>query len=245
VDFLLGEGAGTPGGFDFLQVTVIKPTSLVSYDPATGIVSLTTDRAHTIQPGGAFVITLSGTDNNGGFDVFRMSGGYTAMTGTTGTTLIYTTARALSVLTITGGTVTPNGTGGGLIKTEVGLNGSLLANDGYGNTRLGGALVHGAMQTWGTLANAGTVTVNANTSMVLIRNAASIATASVVLPAPASFQFSAGAELELNFQNPIGALTVTAASGATVVNPPTAIPVAGASANFVNNGSIWLRRIAI
>jgi parallel beta-helix repeat protein len=241
VDFLLGEGTGTPGGFDFLQVTVIKPTSLVSYDPATGIVSLTTDRAHTIQPGGAFVITLSGTDNNGGFDVFRMSGGYTAMTGTTGTTLIYTTAHALSVLTITGGTVTPSGTGGGLIKTEVGLNGSLLSNDGWGNTQLGGALVHGKMQTVASLANAGTVTVNQHTSMVLIRNSASIATATIVMPAVAAGQYTTGSELELNFQNPIGALTWSPAiSGA-----PTTITQAGASANFINSGTVWLRRIAI
>ena len=240
VDFLLGEGAGSSGGFDFLQVAVIKPISLVSYDPATGIVSLTTDRAHTIQPGGAFVITLTGTDNNGGFDVFRMSGGYTAMTGTTGTTLIYTTARALSVLTITGGTVTPNGTGGGLIKTEVGLNGSLLANDGYGNTRLGGALVHGAMQT-AALSNAGTVTVNPSTSFVLIQNSTSIAAATIVLPALLAGQYAAGAELELNFQNPVGTLSW---SGASVVNPPTTIAAAGQSVQFIKSGTTWQRRVS-
>ena len=132
--------------------------------------------------------------------------------------------------------------GDGTIKTSVGVAGSLLANDGLGNTRLGGALVHGAMQTVASLANAGTVTVNQHTSMVLIRNSASIASATIVLPAPTASAYVAGSELELNFQNPIGALTW---SGATVSGAPTAIAVAGASANFVNNGTIWLRRIAI
>ena len=133
-------------------------------------------------------------------------------------------------------------TNDGTISAATGVNGSLLANDGFGNTRLGGALVHGAMQTWGTLANAGTVTVTPNTSMVLIRNSASIASAAIVLPAPTASAYVAGSELELNFQNPIGAVTW---SGATVSNAPTTVATAGASVNFINSGTVWLRRIAI
>ena len=132
----------------------------------------------------------------------------------------------------------------GVVDTTVGVGGSLFASDGHGNARLGGGLVHGAMQT-AALVNAGTVTVNKNTSFVLIRNSASIASASVVLPAPDNLAFAAGAELELNFQNPVTALTVTAAVGASVVNPPTAIATAGASVSFINSGTTWLRRIAI
>jgi parallel beta-helix repeat protein len=123
----------------------------------------------------------------------------------------------------------------------VGVAGSLLANDGMGNTRLGGALLHGAMQIVASLANAGTVTVSASTSMVLIRNSASIATATIVLSTPLPNQFTTGAELELNFQNPVGALSW---SGASVSNPPTAIAAAGASVSFINSGTTWLRRIA-
>ena len=251
VDFFLGEGPGSTGGFDFLQVAVIKTVASpvgppIPYDPATGIVTLTTNTAHGILLGGSFVLSgITGTDGNSGRDVVRLNGSHVANSDTTGTTLTYTMVAGLTVIsTAAGATVVPSGGGGGVLKTSVGIGGSLLAGDGYGNTRFGGALVHGAMQT-AALVNAGTITVNANTSFVLIQNSASIATASVVLPAPAAFQFSAGAELELNFQNPIGALTVTAAVGASVVNPPTAVASAGMSANFINIGTIWTRRIAM
>jgi hypothetical protein len=246
VDLFVGSGAAQFGGFNIFQVQAIRVTA-GTYNPSTGAVSLTTNIPHTLAVGGAFKLTaVGGTFTSVSTDLAKLNGARTAIAGTAGSTLNFTAPIALDILTITGGLIVFSGDiEAGVVNTAVGVSGSLLATDGYGNTRLGGALVHGAMQTVASLANAGTVTVAPNTSMVLIRNSASIATAAVVLPAPAAFQFSAGAELELNFQNPIGALSVTAASGATVVNPPTAIAVAGASANFVNSGSIWLRRIAI
>jgi polygalacturonase len=130
----------------------------------------------------------------------------------------------------------------GVVETTRGLNGSLLANDGYGNTRLGGGLTHGAMQT-AALVNAGTVTVDANTSFVLVQNTTSIATASVVLPALVSSAYRAGMELEINFQNPVGALTVSAAAGASVVGAPTTVTTARSSMQFINTGTVWTRRI--
>jgi hypothetical protein len=123
--------------------------------------------------------------------------------------------------------------------SATGVGGSLLANDGYGNTRLGGALVHGAMQS-APLVNGGTVTVNPSTSFVLIQNSTSIAAATIVLPAPLAGQYAAGAELELNFQNPVTAVTWSP-SGIG----PTTIAQAGASVLFIKSGTVWLRRIAI
>jgi parallel beta-helix repeat protein len=248
VDFFLGEGLGSPGGFDFLQVAVIKIVASpvgppIPYDPTTGIVTLTTAIAHGLVPGSSFTIAgLIGTDSVAGADVQRLAGSHVANSDTTGTTLTYTVALSLTVTSVNAGaTVAPAVGGSGALKTTVGVGGSLLANDGYGNTRLGGALVHGMMQTVASLANAGTVTVNPHTSMVLIRNSASIATATVVVPAALAFQFAAGAELELNFQNPIGALTWSP----VISGAPTTITQAGASVNFINSGTVWLRRIAI
>jgi hypothetical protein len=77
--------------------------------------------------------------------------------------------------------------------------------------------------------------------MVLIRNSASIAAATIVMPAVAPSQYVNGAELELNFQNPIGALTWSP----VISGAPTTITQAGASVNFINSGTVWLRRIAI
>jgi hypothetical protein len=252
IDFFLGEGGGSPGGFDFLQVSVIKivasPTGPpIPYDPTTGIVTLTTAIAHGLVPGSSFVIaSLVGTDSNNGLDVQRLAGSHVANSDTAGTTLTYTVALNLTVISVNvGATVAPAVGGSGALKTTVGVGGSLLANDGYGNTRLGGALVHGAMQQTGALASGGTVTVNPHTSFVLIQNATSIAAASVILPSPRAGQFTAGQEMELNFQSPVTALTVTAASGATVVNPPTAIATAGASVRFINSGTVWLRRVPL
>ena len=215
-----------------------------TYNPVTGIVSLTTAIPHTVLPGGVFALSsVTGTDgtDTGIADVLRLNGSHVANSDTTGTTLTFTTALGMTILTITGGIVVPAHTGGGLVNTAVGVAGSLLANDGYGNTRLGGALVHGAMQT-APLVNAGTVTVLPNTGKVLIQNTSSIASASVVLPVPVANQYALGAELELNFQSPVGAVTW---SGAPAVNPPTAIAVASASVNFIYSGTAWLRRIAI
>ena len=227
VDFLLGDGGGIAGGFDFLQVAVIhivaSPTGPpIPYDPITGIVTLTTQPAHGIIPGGSFVVTIgSGTDGADGSDVVRLNGSHVANGDTAGTTLTYTIALNLTVISVTGGTVTPGGSGGGVIKTSVGVAGSLLANDGYGNTRLGGALVHGALQAY-PLTNGGTVTIQPNTSFVLIRNSTSIASGTVVLPNPGTgFAYPVPAiggnnELEINFQNPVTALTVLAGGALTV-----------------------------
>ena len=243
VDFLIGADGQSPlpGGFNFIKTHWVN-VHVVSGTNTGGNVSVITSPAHGINPGDLF--NISSVSGVGG-DIQSANGKFIAAAGTGGTTLNYTISAVLDVQSIASGNINHMLLDGGVIDTTAGVNGSLLANDGYGNTRLGGALVHGAMQTVASLANAGTVTVNANTSFVLIRNSASIAAATVVLPAAASSQYATGAELELNFQNPVGALTVTAASGASVVNPPTAITQAGASASFINSGTAWLRRIAI
>ena len=238
-DFVVGADSLTsPGGFDFLKAH--WPTvHIASGTNSGGNVSLTTTIAHGVNVGDLF--TVSAVLGTGG-DIQSANGKFIAAAGTGGTTLKYTISAVLDITSITGGNVNHMLLDGGVIDTTAGVNGSLLANDGFGNTRLGGALVHGAMQTVASLASAGTVTVNANTSFVLIRNSASIASATIVLPAPTASAYVAGSELELNFQNPVGALTW---SGAAASGAPTAITQAGASVNFINSGSIWLRRIAI
>jgi hypothetical protein len=130
----------------------------------------------------------------------------------------------------------------GMVETAKGVNGSLLANDGYGNTRLGGGLSHGAMQL-ADVTSGGTVTVSPDTSFVLIQNTVSIAAATVVLPALATTSHRVGRELEINFQNPVTALTVTAAAGASVVGAPTTVTTARSSMQFINTGTVWTRRI--
>jgi hypothetical protein len=239
VDFLIGADGQSPlpGGFDFIK-THWPNVHVNSGTNSGGNISLTTNTAHGINVGDLF--NVSAASGVGG-DIAHVNGKFIAAAGTGGTTLNYTIAAVLDVQSITGGNINHMILDGGVIDTTAGVNGSLLANDGFGNTRLGGALVHGAMQTVASLVNAGTVTVSANTSMVLIRNSASIATASVVLPAPTASSYVAGSELELNFQNPIGALTW---SGAAASGAPTAITQAGASVSFINSGTTWLRRIA-
>ena len=135
-------------------------------------------------------------------------------------------------------------TNGGAINSSVGVGGSLLANDGYGNTLLGGALAHGAAQVQ-SLANAGTLTINPNTSMVLVQNSASIATGTIVLPTPPGQAFtSQNAELEINFRNGVGGLTVLPGGTLTLAPAITGLSVpAGASLNFIQTGTAWVRRI--
>ncbi len=213
-----------------------------SYTSGSGAVSLTTASAHGLSVGDTFVVSVL---SDGDPAITSLNGSHTATAGTTGSTLDFTDSTGLSItFAITAASIVPAGSAGAAVDSTVGVSGSLLANDGLGNTRLGGALVQGAMQT-ASLVNAGTITVNHNTGFVLIQNTTSIATASVVLPAPQAGQFANGAELELNFQNAVGALTVTAATGASVVNPPTAVSTAGASFNFINVGTVWTRRIAL
>ena len=255
VDFLIGSGSGYPGGFDFLKVVPVNITA-GTYNNGTAVVALTTRIPHGLVVGNRFAIAqAAGTDSVGSTglrDIGKLNALWIVTAVGTSTTLTFTLTQntggaavpwtGLDILSITGGVINASTLDGGGIDTGAGVNGSLFANDGFGNTRLGGALVHGAMQTVASLVNAGTVTVNQHTSMVLIRNSASIAAATIVLPTPATSQYATGAELELNFQNPIGALTW---SGATVSNAPTTVATAGASVNFINNGTTWLRRIAI
>ena len=239
VDFFCGQSTGSPGGFDFLQVAVLKITA-GTYDPVTGAVVLTTALAHGLVPGSAF--GLSGLSTSTGDDLVRLTGAHTATTGTSGTTINFTDSIGLTIASFSIGVVTPSGAGGGLVNLGVGIFGSLLANDGLGNTRLGGALVHGAMQS-ATLTAGGTVTVNPNTSLVLVQNASSIATGSVVLPAPQAGSYQlAGSVLDVRFQNAIGTLTVTAAAGAGVAGPPIAVLSGGSTFRFVMSepGNVWL-----
>ena len=242
VDFLLGKGPAVPGGFDFLHVTGIYATT-GTYN-VSGAVSLTTNLAHSVVVGSTFTLAaVQGTDTVSGNDILKLNGPWVALAGTTGSTLLFTAPTSLTIATITAANVNSTPTDGGVIDVTKGLNGSLLANDGYGNTRLGGALVHGAAQAQ-TLANAGTLTINPNTSMVLVQNSGSIATGTIVLPTPAALGFaSQNAELEINFQSAVGALTVVAGGTLTVSGAPTSIAAAGTSINFLQHGNAWLRRI--
>ena len=203
--------------------------------------SVTTTPAHGINVGDQFTISaVSGT----GADIFSANGRFIATTGTSGTTLNYAISPVLDVETIAGGNINHGILDGGVVDTTAGLSGSLLANDGLGNTRLGGALV--VPPQVASLVNAGTVTVAANTGFVFVQNASSIATASVILPGTVANQFSNGFQLEVNFQNPVGAITWTAGAGGSIVNAPTAIATAGGSILFANSGSgVWVRRIMI
>ena len=247
-----------------------------SYATGTGVVTLTTTAPHGIIAGTSFALNgVTGTAPTGAF-VANLNGTWTA-TSVTGTTITFTTLPGLGALTITGGQVSgsmlaftaPIGldiltlaggnlfvAGGsgplGAVRTSAGIGGSLLANDGWGNTRLGGALVHGALQA-PTVANGGTYTILPNTSFVAIRNSASLASATIVLPDPMSIPgggeaypvpaVGGGNELEINFQNPVGALTVVAGGTLTVSGAPTSIAAAGTSINFLQHGNAWLRRI--
>ena len=239
VDFFCGRDSGSPGGFDFIQVAPIT-VSAGTYDSGTGAVAMTTRVPHGMLPGNIF--TVSGSAGTGA-DIALLNGVHTADAGTTGSTLNFTDTTGLTIASITGATIVPAGTAGGVIDTTRGVSGSLLTNDGFGNTRLGGSLVFAPQVA--ALANAGTVTVNPHIGFVLIQNGSSIATGAVVLPAPRAGQLADGAELELNFQNPVGALSVTAAVGAGIVNAPTAVAAAGNSVNFINVGTVWTRRIAM
>jgi hypothetical protein len=246
VDFYVGRDSGAPGGFDFLQIQPVVVTT-GTYTSGTGAVSLTTSIPHALLPGSVFaLINVTGS----GADLALLSGAQTATTGTTGSTLNFTIATGRAITAITGGLVAANGGGAeGAIDITRGVAGSLFANDGYGNTRFGGALVHGSLQTGGTfppqtIVTGGTVTIPSNVSFVMVRCAGSLAAATISLPSPVlsgSFQTLAGSELEINFQNLVGALTF---SGSSTEGPvPTSITTAHTSLAFVYNGSTWVRRI--
>ena len=250
IDFFLGVGQGTVGGFDFIKVIPLRVTS-GTYNSGTGAVSLVTNLAHGVSVGEVFAIgAVTGT----GADINKLNNVRAVATaGSAGTTLNYTAATGLDVTSIGGALINSSLTEGGVIDSTAGIGGSLFANDGFGNTRIGGALCHGSLTdvlNRPVLVNGGTVTIQPDTSFVLIRNATSIAAATVILPVASdgeSYQSPAinvtGNELEINFQNPVTALTVQAGSGMTVSGAPTAIAVAGASINFVQFGSVWYRRI--
>jgi hypothetical protein len=263
----VGAGNASPGGFDFIKVIGISVQAPSSYDPATAIVTLTTRTPHGLVVGSRFNLSLVlGTDSIGftdGRDISKLGGNWIATAdnaGTSGTTINFvltqnvagvpTPYTGLDILTITAGAINASALDSGVIDTSVGLpvvvsnsgtlgfttGGSLLSVDGYANTRLSGALVHGAIQT-ATLANGGTVTVPQNTSFMLVNNSSSIATGSLVLPAPAASSFQTiGSQLDVRFQNPVGTLTVTAATGAAVAGPPTAVLSAGAAFRFIQGG---------
>ena len=250
VDFYVGVGQGHPGGFNFFQVASINIVS-GTYTSSTGAVTLATSAPHGLSAGSVFgLINVTGTAAGAGTDWTLLDGPQKATAGTTGSTLNCTIATGKDITAITGGGVSTAGAEvAGVVNTSVGIGGSLLANDGYGNLRLSGALVHGALQNYGTLTSGGTVTIQPNTSFVLVQNAGSLAALTVVLPNPgAGFAYPVPAvggnnELEINFQNPVGALTVVAGGTLTVSGAPTTIAAAGTSINFLQHGNAWLRRI--
>ena len=254
IDFLLGASNAGQGGFDFIKVIVVNAAG--TYNSTTAAVALTTNVAHGIAVGSTFFLSgTEGFDSAGppvtaGRDLAKINGTWIATTGTTGMALNFTMTQnvggvptpwtGLNITSITAVQVNASTTDGGVIDISHGVAGSLLANDGLGNTRLGGALVHGSVQAFGTVASGNTLAVAVNTSFVRVQNSASIAALTLAMPAPAGTSYQAsGAELEINFDNPIGTLTMTGAiSGAA-----TSIATAHTSLNFVYSGATWVRRI--
>lgn len=235
----------------------------------TAIVTLATTTPHGLVVGSRFGLSLVlgktaafGDHTNLG-DIGKLTGAWIATgdnAGTSGTTINFslTTAVAglptpqtgLDILAIEAGAINVSELDSGVIDASVGLptgsiaGGSLLAVDGYGNARLSGALAHGAAQAQ-ALANNGTVMVLPNRSLVLVQNGSSIANGTLVLPVPSASSFaSANAELEVNFQSPVGSLFVLPGGTLTISFAPTiAGLVAGSSVSFLQYGSTWLRRI--
>lgn len=139
----------------------LSPVSVAfgSYDPATGIVTLTTGQTTTLAPGASVQVSVKGT----GSLVAAASGTFKAGTGTNGTTLIYTIVTGPSG-TITGGslpaifqplstnyTKTPSGTypgtggcGGTYYSTTCTINYELVYLDSIVHTIVTLARVSGA-----------------------------------------------------------------------------------------------------
>ena len=132
----------------------------------------------------------------------------------------------------------------GTVNTGVGVSGSLLATDGYGNTRVGGALCHGGYQN-GTIANGGTLTILPNVDFVAVQNAASIAAGTIVLPTPPANALASHYELEILYISQIGTLTISPPGGYIVQNAPTSMPTASGCHKFVLDGTTWRRRIML
>ena len=188
IDFLLGAGQAAVGGFDFIKVITLRVTS-GTYTSGTGAVSLVTNLAHGVTVGTVFSISaVTGT----GADINKLNNiRAVATAGSAGTTLNYTAATGLDVTSIGGALINASLTEGGVIDSTAGTGGSLFANDGFGNTRIGGALCHGSLTdalNRPVLINGGTVTLQPDTSFVLIRNATSIAAATVILPVASNSQ---------------------------------------------------------
>ena len=225
----------------------------------TAIVTLATTTPHGLVVGSRFGLslvlgkTLAFGDHTNLGDIGKLTGAWIATgdnAGTSGTTVNFNLTTTggvpytgLDILAIEAGAINASEMDSGLIDASVGLptgpggdqtpGGSLFAVDGYANLRLSGALVHGAIQT-ATLANAGTVTVPQNTSFMLVQNASSLASGTVVMPSPmASSYQTIGSELTLRFQNAVGSLTFT---GAAVAGAPTTVLSAGAAFRFIQGG---------
>lgn len=94
--------------WDFVNQQLVPYVSTTissgTYTTGTGAVSLTTAAAHGLLPGDTFVI--SGMTGTGSYA--NLNGSWTAVAGTTGTTLNFVAATGLT-MTITGGTISNGG----------------------------------------------------------------------------------------------------------------------------------------
>lgn len=108
---LRGEAISTQVSWDFANEQLepyVSTTlaSLNSYTSLTGVVSIATTAAHGLLPGDTFEISsVTGT----GADLATLNGEHTAITGTTGSTLIFTVATGLTISSVTGGTLSSGG----------------------------------------------------------------------------------------------------------------------------------------
>ena len=83
--------------------------SLTSYTSGTGVVIAVTAAAHGLNPGDTFELnSVTGTGASG-LAALNAGGAFTAIAGTTGTTLEFTIATGLTLSAITGGNVVSGG----------------------------------------------------------------------------------------------------------------------------------------
>lgn len=107
---LRGLTVNTPLAWDFTnqQLEPYSSTTLsalTSYTSGTGVVIVTTVAPHGFNPGDTFNIAgVTGT----GANISALNGVQTALTGTTGSTLVFAVAPGLTITTVTGGTIDAN-----------------------------------------------------------------------------------------------------------------------------------------
>lgn len=104
---LQGTPIGSHVSWDFVNQRLVPylgtlTISSGTYNSTTGVVTLTMSAAITFSPGDSIVVSsLTGTGNYA-----QLDGTFTALPGTTGTTVIYNAGAGIGASTITGGSLT-------------------------------------------------------------------------------------------------------------------------------------------